>query len=268
MMERILNVSQTFANKNATTMFGNFQLVNSSLTGNYSVLHGDLQTKPPLPSFLDSSNYDYNYYLEDLSSLRVPWVEDRAFLPTTITYSVAFIAGVLGNGLVVVSLMMDKKWQTATSSFLVSLGISDLVFLLICVPYELMMRLSSAWSGGMALCKIAGFVEMMTASASVLNLAAVSVERWFFDMCHSLRLKSLKLQSLEHRRLIADLTMCYNIIRGHSCIESSSFFTPNHNTTSRGHPYRLSASLAIINVRNHFFSNRIISVDGIPFQLN
>ena len=82
------------------------------------------------------------------------------------------------------------------------------------------------------------------------------------------RLKSLKLQSLEHRRLIADLIMCYNIIRGHSCIESSSFFTPNRNTTLRGHPYRLSVPLANINVRNHFFSNRIISVwNSLPTEL-
>ena len=82
------------------------------------------------------------------------------------------------------------------------------------------------------------------------------------------RLKSLKLQSLEHRRLIADLIMCYNIIRGHSCIDSSSFFTPNRNTASRGHPYRLSVPLANINVRNHFFSNRIISVwNSLPTEL-
>ena len=75
-------------------------------------------------------------------------------------------------------------------------------------------------------------------------------------------------RSFEHRRLIADLIMCYNIIRGHSCIESSSFFTPNHNTTSRGHPYCLSVPLANINVRNHFFSNRIISVwNSLPTEL-
>ena len=62
--------------------------------------------------------------------------------------------------------------------------------------------------------------------------------------------------------------MRYNIIRGPSCIESSSFFTPNRYTTSRGHPYRLSVPLANIIVRNHFFSNRIISVwNSLPTEL-
>ena len=82
------------------------------------------------------------------------------------------------------------------------------------------------------------------------------------------RLESLKLQSLEHRRLIADLIMCYDIIRGHSCIESSSFFTPNRKTTSRGHPYRLSVPLAKLNVLNHFFSHRSISTwNSLPTEL-
>jgi len=55
-----------------------------------------------------------------------------------------------------------------------------LLFLLVCVPFEVAARLavSTIWAGGLALCKLAGFVEMLSATSSVINLTAVSVERY------------------------------------------------------------------------------------------
>jgi len=62
---------------------------------------------------------------------------------------------------------------------MISLAVADLLFLLICVPYEMANKLVLYWDGGVpvSLCKLAGFVEMLSALASVLNLTAVSVER-------------------------------------------------------------------------------------------
>ncbi|CAH1773851.1 unnamed protein product, partial [Owenia fusiformis] len=45
------------------------------------------------------------------------------------------------------------------------------------------------WSGGMALCKISGFCEMLSAVASILNLTAVSVERYIV-IVHPMRSRS------------------------------------------------------------------------------
>lgn len=64
-----------------------------------------------------------------------------------------------------------------TASFMVSLAVADLLFLLICVPYEVVRMLIAYWDSGSALCKLSGTVEMLSALASVLNLIAVSVER-------------------------------------------------------------------------------------------
>nr|AKQ63023.1 orphan G-protein coupled receptor 23 [Platynereis dumerilii] len=108
----------------------------------------------------------------------LPWTKDRAFLPTSITYGLAFVVGVIGNGLVVFALLGDKKARNATSAFLVSLAVADLLFLLVCVPYEAASKLVNYWSGGLVLCKVSGYVDMLTAAASILNLTAVSVERY------------------------------------------------------------------------------------------
>ena len=52
------------------------------------------------------------------------------------------------------------------------------------------------------------------------------------------RLEKIELQTLEHRRLIIDLVLYYNIVHGLSCINVSSFFTPSNNSSLRGHDFR------------------------------
>ena len=74
------------------------------------------------------------------------------------------------------------------------------------------------------------------------------------------RLKHLQLQSLEHRRLIADLIICYNIVYGHSCLQFGDFFKFSNNRSTRGHPKKLLIPLIKSNIRRHFFVSRIIPV--------
>ena len=127
----------------------------------------------------DEKDFDYIQYLpgDSIEYVQTSWTDDEAFLPTSITYGLAFIIGVTGNFLVVFALLGDKKSRNATSAFLVSLAMGDLLFLLICIPYETATKLTNMWMGGVALCKISGFVDMLSAAASILNLTAVSVER-------------------------------------------------------------------------------------------
>ena len=136
---------------------------------------GSENNTPPPPIAVDE--FDEHYCFPNLNQISESWTEDPAFIPTTLVYGITFSLGVVGNSLVVFALLGDRKARNVTSSFLVSLAVADLVFLIICVPYESSKKLVSYWAGGKILCKVAGFVEMLTAAASVLNLTAVSVER-------------------------------------------------------------------------------------------
>jgi len=81
----------------------------------------------------------------------------------------------------------------------------------------------------------------------------------FRSLSYSERLCKLKLPTLEHKRLIADLVICYNMVHGFSCLNTDSFFTLSKNTTSlRGHDFRFQIPLSKLNVRNFFFAHRII----------
>ena len=94
-----------------------------------------------------------------------------------------------------------------------------------------------------------------------------SVQRTFTERLPGLdqftyaeRLHHLKLQSLEHRRLLSDLILCFKIVRGFSSITINDMFIPSTNLFLRGHSFRLEIPLAKCNIRNHFFACRVIRI--------
>jgi hypothetical protein len=74
------------------------------------------------------------------------------------------------------------------------------------------------------------------------------------------RLSALNLQSLEHRRLLTDLTMVYKINHKQICINFSDFFTLPSYTSTRGHSHRIAVPLAKNNILKNSFSSRVVPV--------
>ena len=108
-----------------------------------------------------------------------------------------------------------------------------------------------------------------------LNDAIESVQRTYtkrlpgFDkLTYSERLQKLKLQSLEHRRLISDLVLCYNIIHGFSALQFSDFFKPSNSSRTRGHNFRLEMPLTKCTTRHNFFASRVIKPwNSLPYHV-
>jgi hypothetical protein len=80
------------------------------------------------------------------------------------------------------------------------------------------------------------------------------------DKAYDERLRVLQLESLEQRRLIADLCMTFCICKGLNELKFNEFFTYARTRTTRGHAYKLSVQYARSNVRKHFFANRVVNV--------
>jgi hypothetical protein len=129
------------------------------------------------PPGVDASKYETCYYVHNFSQFG-SWSDDPAFYPSVVVYSLAFFIGITGNLLVIFALLGDRKARNVTSSFLVSLAIADVVFLLPCVPYEVLMKMQNGWGLNLAFCRFFGVVQMLSVVASVLNLTAVTVERY------------------------------------------------------------------------------------------
>ena len=125
-----------------------------------------------------SGDFDSAIRVPSLEEAVQPWSEADEFLPTIIVYSVAFVCGIVGNALVLFALLGDRKARESnTSCVLVSLAVADLLFLLICIPYESLLKISGYVPEGRAFCKAAGFVEIFTTAASIWNLTFISIER-------------------------------------------------------------------------------------------
>ena len=75
-------------------------------------------------------------------------------------------------------------------------------------------------------------------------------------LSYSDHLDRLELQTLEYRRLIAELVLCYNIVHGLFCINVTSFFTPSNNSSLRGHDFRFLIPISKLDIRRHFFAHR------------
>ena len=73
------------------------------------------------------------------------------------------------------------------------------------------------------------------------------------------RLSLLRLESLELRRLKADLIMCFKILKGFTNIDPREFFTPSTCNT-RGHSMKLYYPDSRVLARQNFFSVRVVQV--------
>ena len=98
-----------------------------------------------------------------------------------------------------------------------------------------------------------------------LNDSIESVQRAFTrrlpgyaKLTYCERFQKLKLQSLEHRRLIHDLVLCFKIVHGLSALQFTDFFKFSNTSFTRGHSLRLAFPLIKCSTRRNFFAYRVI----------
>ena len=80
--------------------------------------------------------------------------------------------------------------------------------------------------------------------------------------CYKEKLQRLGLESLELRRLRCDLLYTYKIVFGLTSEAAKNMFTFTsslHSVNTRGHAYKLYPHNNRINVRKHFFCERVIT---------
>ncbi|XP_050402315.1 cholecystokinin receptor type A [Patella vulgata] len=125
-------------------------------------------------------NFSYAYFYEgDLEQLRKPWVREPHFIPMVVVYSITFVLGLFGNIVVIAVMCCGHGAKCVTFPCLLSMAWADVLFLLVCVPAEVGRHFIGHWELSNFLCKLSGFVEMMSATATVFNLILISAERYF-----------------------------------------------------------------------------------------
>ncbi|XP_022238763.1 cholecystokinin receptor-like [Limulus polyphemus] len=110
-------------------------------------------------------------------------------------YCIIFIFSVLGNTLVIVTLVQNKRMKTVTNVFLMNLAVSDLLLGVFCMPFTLVGSLLRNFIFGEVMCRLIPYLQAVSVSVSVWTLASISLER-FFAICQPFR--SRQWQTISH----------------------------------------------------------------------
>ncbi|XP_047212555.1 C-X-C chemokine receptor type 3-like [Girardinichthys multiradiatus] len=139
-----------------------------------------------------SENYDnYSFYEDnsyeegDVCDLTMGMDFEAMFIP--VLYSVVFIVGNLGNGLLIAVLIRTRKTWNVTDTFILHLALAD-VLLLMTLPLWVTQSASMVgWSFGTPLCKITGAIFTISLYCGIFLLACISVDRYLF-IVHSTKM--------------------------------------------------------------------------------
>jgi len=95
-----------------------------------------------------------------------------------VIFSLIFLLGTVGNGLVLAVLLRNGqvKYNT-TNLFILNLSLADFFFIVFCVPFQATIYSLEGWVFGSFICKAVHFFIYLTMYASSFTLAAVSVDR-------------------------------------------------------------------------------------------
>lgn len=93
-------------------------------------------------------------------------------------FVVIFILAVVGNSLVIVTLIQNKRMRSVTNVFLLSLSISDLVFVCVCLPFTLVGNTLHNFLFGPVMCKLVSYFMVVSVAVSVWTMVAIALERY------------------------------------------------------------------------------------------
>uniref|UniRef100_A0A3Q3X366 Neuropeptide FF receptor 1 n=1 Tax=Mola mola TaxID=94237 RepID=A0A3Q3X366_MOLML len=109
-----------------------------------------------------------------------PYYQHTLYLAASyiLAYFFIFLLSMVGNILVCFIVLENRRMRTVINLFILNLAISDLLVGIFCIPTTLVDNLITGWPFSNIVCKMSGFVQGVSVSASVFTLVAIAVERF------------------------------------------------------------------------------------------
>nr|XP_015805821.2 C-X-C chemokine receptor type 3.1 [Nothobranchius furzeri] len=101
---------------------------------------------------------------------------EAVFIP--VLYSVAFVVGILGNGLLLGVLFQSRRNWSVTDTFILHLGVADILLLVTLPLWAAQSANVDGWTFGTPLCKITGTVFTINFYCGIFLLACISLDRY------------------------------------------------------------------------------------------
>ncbi|KAI5620452.1 chemokine (C-X-C motif) receptor 3.1, partial [Silurus asotus] len=110
---------------------------------------------------------------------------EAIFIP--VLYSVVFVLGLLGNGLVLFVLCQKRRTWSVTDVFVLHLSVADLLLLLTMPLWAV--DAVQGWSFGNSFCKLSGAMFRVNFYCGIFLLACISLDR-YFSVVHAVQMYS------------------------------------------------------------------------------
>lgn len=118
-------------------------------------------------SYINSTEEDHNQFILPLWR-QVLW---------SLLFAGMVVVATGGNLIVIWIVLANKRMRTVTNYFLVNLSVADAMVSTLNVTFNYTYMLNSHWPFGTLYCKISQFVAVLSISASVFTLMAISIDR-------------------------------------------------------------------------------------------
>lgn len=95
-----------------------------------------------------------------------------------VVFAVIFVAGVLGNGTLILIFVRHRNMRTGPNTYILSLAVGDLLVILIVVPFTSTVYTLDSWPFGTLVCKLCEVAKDISIGVSVFTLTALSADRY------------------------------------------------------------------------------------------
>lgn len=121
-----------------------------------------------------------------------------------IILSVFILVAIVGNILVILSVVCNKHLQTVTNFFIVNLAMADLLLSTIVLPFSASLEVLGCWVFGRVFCNIWAAVDVLCCTASILSLCIISIDR-YIGVKHCLKYPTI----MTERKAVAILVLVW-----------------------------------------------------------
>ncbi|KAM6162058.1 D(3) dopamine receptor isoform 2-T2 [Erethizon dorsatum] len=103
----------------------------------------------------------------------------RPYAYYALSYCVLILAIIFGNGLVCVAVLRERALKTTTNYLVVSLAVADLLVATLVMPWVVYLEVTGGiWNFSRICCDVFVTLDVMMCTASILNLCAISIDRY------------------------------------------------------------------------------------------
>ncbi|XP_013379732.2 neuromedin-B receptor-like [Lingula anatina] len=100
---------------------------------------------------------------------------DATLIP--IIFSLIFILGLVGNSVVIYTVLRNKAMKSVPNILIVSMAVGDLILILISVPFTAAVYAFPHWLFGNFVCKLNAFLQTVSLGVSIFTLSVLSLEK-------------------------------------------------------------------------------------------